>query len=231
MTRPADQSAPFCRSLEAVGATVVELPTIAIVDPLDGGTALADALSSGGHDRVIVTSANGARWLRAAADATGITPPPLAAVGPRTAAIARDLGLTVDTVPDRFVAEALVAVFPTKRQRILVVRPETARTVVADGLRAAGHEVDEVIAYRTTAVPAAPEPADAARRADVATFTSGLAYGGYVDAMGVPTQPVVASIGPVTSDTIRASGRSVEVEAQPHTTDALVAALVGYRRT
>jgi uroporphyrinogen-III synthase len=132
------------------------------------------------------------------------------------------------------VAESLLDAFPAptrQGERVLLARAEAARDVLPDGLAAQGYAVDVLAVYRT--VTAAPDPDALARiRAggvDALTFTSSSTVTNFCDVVGAPPdpQPLVVSIGPVTSDTARGRGLRVDVEADPHTLDGLVIALVG----
>ena len=229
VTRAAEQASALVVRLTALGATVVEVPTIAVTDPLDGGAALAAAVADlASYDWVVLTSTNGvARFLTAAAvageDGQGWL---LAVVGPGTALAARAAGVEPDLVPKRFVAEGLLAVFPSGPGRVLVPQAAGARPVLADGLRAAGWMVDTVVAYRTVPMPAPPAVIDRARAADAITFTSGSTVTGYVAAAGLSAvPPVVVCIGPVTAAVAAAAGIDVTAVAHEHTIDGLVAAL------
>jgi uroporphyrinogen-III synthase len=129
-------------------------------------------------------------------------------------------------VPDRFVAEGLLAVFPPGPGRVLLPQAEAARPVLADGLVAAGWTVDAVVAYRTVPAEAAPALVERARGADAITFTSGSTVSGYLAAAGPGAVPaVVACIGPVTADAATAAGIPVTAVAAEHTIEGLVAAL------
>jgi uroporphyrinogen III methyltransferase/synthase len=80
-------------------------------------------------------------------------------------------------------------------------------------------------------MPAPVDPSMVARvRAggvDAITFTSSSTVENLCDALGVlpDPQPIVVSIGPITSDSARARGLRVDAEADPHTIDGLVNAL------
>ena len=86
------------------------------------------------------------------------------------------------------------------------------------------------------AVPVTPDADDIARvRAgdvDALTFTSSSTVANFCDAVGeLPDpQPLVVSIGPVTSATARERGLRVDAEADPHTIDGLVDALLSALR-
>ncbi|MCB1013903.1 MAG: uroporphyrinogen-III synthase, partial [Acidimicrobiales bacterium] len=127
---------------------------------------------------------------------------------------------------------SLLAAFPAPPAgggRVLLPRAAVARDVLPDGLRAAGWQVDVVEAYRTvTASPTARER-EAAATADVITFTASSTVERYLEVKGDdPVPPVVACIGPVTADTARAHGLTVDVVADEHTIPGLVAALVAH---
>jgi uroporphyrinogen III methyltransferase/synthase len=235
VTRTRDQASQLAVALRAAGAEPVEVPVIEVADPADGGAALAAAAGRlDTYDWVVLTSPNGARRLLEAVagqggDARRFGAARIAAIGPGTAASLAVGGLRADLVPERFVAESLLEAFPTGPGRVLLARAAVARDVLPDGLRAAGWEVDVVDAYRT--VPASVTEATAAALvgADVVTFTSSSTVERFVEAFGVDAvPPVVACIGPITAATARDRGLAVDVEAEVHSVDGLVAALVAW---
>ena len=130
-------------------------------------------------------------------------------------------------MPPSFVAESLLEAFPPGPGRVLLPRAAAARAVLPDGLRAKGWEVDVVEAYRAERVPPSEEQLLAARGADAITFTSSSTVTGFLESAGreaVP--PVVACIGPVTAETARSCGLTVDIVADAHTIGGLVDALV-----
>jgi uroporphyrinogen-III synthase len=111
----------------------------------------------------------------------------------------------------------------------LLVRAAVARDVLPEGLRAKGWNVDVVEAYRTEAAPMTAEQAAAVAAADVVAFTSSSTVTNFLAGMaGRPLPPVVAGIGPITAATAREHGLAVDVEAEVHTIDGLVDALVAW---
>jgi uroporphyrinogen-III synthase len=98
---------------------------------------------------------------------------------------------------------------------------------VATGLRAKGWQVDEVVAYRTTTGRPDGQAIDDARQAHAVAFTSSSTVDRTVELLGLPSvPPVIATIGPTTSASVRTAGLRVTVEATHPTIDGLVAALV-----
>ena len=247
VTRSRAQASGLADRLTTLGADVVELPVITIEAPADGGKGLAGAvrrLVAGEYRWVVLTSSNAVgRLVEALGGRAGPGSVRWAAVGPGTARAMERAGLPVDLVPTASVAEALVEVFPVRASgsaadaatatapeptaTVLFPRAETVRGALADGLRAKGWRVDEVVAYRTVAGDPSPEAVLAAGQADGVAFTSSSTVRRALELLrdvGVP--PVVVTIGPVTTGSARSAGLDVAAEADPHTIDGLVEAVV-----
>jgi uroporphyrinogen III methyltransferase / synthase len=222
VTRARSQASPLAQRLRALGASVVEAPTIRI-EPLEATLPdLADV------DLLCVTSPNGARrLLELCRDARDLRGPAIAAIGPGTADALRARGIVADVVPRRAVAESLVEALADRPvRRALVARAERARDVLPDALRARGAEVEILPLYRTVAEPLSADARAAALGADYLTFTSASAVRFFAEATGSLRGPRIVSIGPITSDALRAHGLEPDVEATEHTPDGLVAALL-----
>jgi uroporphyrinogen III methyltransferase/synthase len=134
-----------------------------------------------------------------------------------------------DVVPERAVAEGLIeALAEFEFERVLVARAKEGRDVLIDALRERGAHVDVVAVYETVGEPLDQPVAEAVAAADYVTFTSSSTVTRFLDAIGgqVPNGARVVSIGPVTSATARERGLTVDVEADRHDIDGLVAALV-----
>jgi uroporphyrinogen III methyltransferase/synthase len=224
VTRAREQASELHGRLAALGAEVVELPTITIEPlPVDVPAGLA------GADWLVVTSTNAvdrvAAGVRDARDLGGVR---VAAVGPGTAERLRaTLAVVADLLPERNSGEGLVAAFPAGPGRVFVPQAEGARAAVADGLRAKGWDVDAVASYRTVAAPVDERTVDRAREADAITFTSSSTVTNFLAAAGRESLPAsVVCIGPSTADTAREHGITVTAVADPHTVDGLVAAVL-----
>jgi uroporphyrinogen III methyltransferase/synthase len=229
VTRTRQQASQLSAPLRELGAEVVEVPVIEIAEPADAGAALAAAAGRlDAYDWIVVTSPNGAeRLLGALPDARSFGQAKLAAMGPGTAAVLAAGHLVADLVPDRFVAEALLDALPDGPGRVLLARAEVARDVLPDGLRARGWSVDVVDAYRTVPAAVTDVQRAAVAAADVITFTSSSTVEHSLVAFGRAGLPsAIACIGPVTAATARQHGLPVTVEADVHTIDGLVTALL-----
>jgi uroporphyrinogen-III synthase len=214
--------------LTARGATVIHVPLVAVTDPRDAGAALRDALSDVSEfDWLVVTSAAGSERVGgAAAEVPGIR---LAAVGTATA---RELesraGRPVDLVPAVQRADALVAAFVEREpspRRVLIAQADIAAPTLADGLRAAGHEVTVVTAYRTVAAEPQLAIEAAAAGADALLFASGSAVESWCRRFGTETPPIVVAIGPTTAAAADRFGLKLSAVATDHSLDGLVTEL------
>jgi len=226
VTRAREQAADVVTRLRDLGADVVELPVIGIAEPGDGGAALrAAGARLATYDWVVFTSANAVTALLASVrDTRAFGSARVAAVGTRTAEVLASHGVVADLVPERFVAEGLLDVWPDGAGTVLVPRAASAREVLPDGLRARGWQVDVVEAYRTVPVrPPAPQLAKVGG-ADAVMFSSSSTVKHFL-AVSERVPPVVACIGPVTAHAAEAAGLHVDVVAEEHTMAALVDAL------
>ena len=236
VTRARAQASGLAATLRELGAEVVELPAIRIEPRIDTDEVKKAAAAIGVYELVCLTSPNGVRLLfeaivAAGLDARALAGATVAAIGPGTARALAERGVLADVVPERFVAEALVealADVDVKGARVLVARAAEARDVLPDALRERGAEVDVVALYETVREDPDEEAIAAAQAADYVTFTSSSTVTNLTAALGdrFPTAARIVSIGPVTSDAARAAGLGVDVEAERHDVEGLVAALL-----
>lgn len=234
VTRSLAQASGLVELLRDAGAEPIEVPTIEIVDPADGGRALDTALARlDSFGWVAFASANAVeRTFGRLTDARVLGGVKVAAVGRATAAALSARGVKADLVPSVAVAEELVKAFgpaDPPGTRVLLPQAAGARDALRDGLRALGYEVETVEAYRTTHPEPGEDTASLLESAHAITFSSSSTVEGFLGAYGrdlVP--PVVASIGPVTTATARVHGLHVDVEASEASIEALVAGLAAH---
>ncbi|HVF74096.1 MAG TPA: uroporphyrinogen-III C-methyltransferase [Acidimicrobiales bacterium] len=220
VTRAREQSSGLVGRLAGLGADVVELPALAVVDgePVD--------VDPAAYDWVVFTSANAVeRVVPRLRDARAFGAAKIAVVGTATADALARYNLVADLVPERFVAESLVEAFPAGPGRVLVPQAADARPVLAEGLRAKGWDVEVVTAYCTEPVRPSDEALAAAATADAVTFTSASTVRNFME-VATTVPPVVVCIGPITAEAAAAAGLHVDAVAEVHTVDGLVDALV-----
>ncbi|HUY20320.1 MAG TPA: uroporphyrinogen-III synthase [Candidatus Binataceae bacterium] len=230
-------AARFATMLRAMGAEVIEFPTIEIAPPddyalLDRAIARLDSF-----DWLIFTSATGVDAFMARLKALGREPDAarsthVAAIGPATAAKLTNYGLEAAAVPAEYRAEAIIGAIGAARirgARFLIPRAQVARDALPRLLAANGAaEVLVAPAYRTI-VPH-PDGIDSLRRRlamiDLVTFTSSSTVNNFCALMGTiaPGQKA-AVIGPITAATARQRGFEVVVSPADYTIAALAEAI------
>ena len=236
VTRARAQASELARQLDALGAEPVELPAIRIEPRIDSEEVRRAVSEIHTYALVCLTSPNGVALLFEAMaeqgrDARALANATIAAIGAGTEAALAAHGVVADLVPDRFVAEELVAELSKLElsgKPVLVARAAEARELLPDALRKQGAQVDVVPLYETVAEQPDPEALERARDADFITFTSSSTVRNFVEASanGIPEGAKVISIGPVTSDAVREAGLTVDVEAERHDIAGLVEALL-----
>lgn len=238
--RARHQAGALSAELRKLGAQVIEIPFIEIrkprsFQPLDSALKNLD-----GYDWLILTSVNGveAMWARLQKHRLnfprGIR---ITAIGPATKKAIEQRGAKVDVVPKEYVAESVVRSLRAKvrGKRVLLVRAKVARDVIPRELRKAGAHVDVVEAYETV-VPASSRVRlraafnNAGKRPHVVTFTSSSTVKNFAALLDRRKQApfaatLTASIGPVTSATLREFGFPVDIAAREFTIPGLVAAI------
>ena len=229
VTRAATQSKELTELLTAHGAKVVELPLIAIAEPLDNGRQRDELLQRlNEFDWLVLTSPNGAERVspflnRSSAPNNRNDVTKIAVVGEATA---RTLGHECDLVASPARATQLVHQFPAGSGSVLLVQGDLADTEVADGLTNLGWHVTSVVAYRTTHVRPSPDKMLPALAADILLLASSSAVLAWFDVFGASTPPIVISLGPSTSSTAIARGLSITATASEQSMTAFVQAAI-----
>ena len=242
VTRTRKQAGALSGKLRALGADVLEIPTIQIEPPKDLRLFAELVRDAHTYDWVLFTSPNGVdaffeMFYRLYQDAREIGGARIGVVGPATAARVADFRLKVDVQPEKNVAEALVAALQkessVENTKVLLVRAEVTREVVAQSLTQLGAIVDEAIAYRTVpeSAAAAGDRSKALERfqtegADLITFASSSSVENFLALkLALPPGVRVATLGPITSKTAREAGLRVDIEAPSADLDAFARAI------
>ncbi len=241
-TRASKQSGGLAAPLREMGAEVIEIPTIEIKPPSSYKALDAALRNISKYDWLILTSVNGVEALFARLKKLRIAPGKLAhlqvaAIGPATQREIEEQGLKVAVTPDRYVAEAVVEALKdrTEGKRVLLVRAKVARDVLPTELRKSGTKVDVAEAYETHVPKAAKAKlnrlfSNDSSRPDIVTFTSSSTATNFLSLLEKDhwhglREIWLASIGPVTSDTLRQAGFRQNIEALEYTMEGLALAI------
>jgi uroporphyrinogen-III synthase len=237
--RARPQAGVLSAELRSLGATVIEIPFIEIRKPKSFQPLDSALKKIGDYDWLILTSVNGVdalmqRMSKLHLDKRTLKGVRVAAIGPATQKAIELGGIKVDVVPKEYIAESVVRNLRRRihGKRVLLVRAKVARDVIPRELRLAGADVDVVEAYQTV-VPASSRTRlrivlkNARRRPHVVTFTSSSTVRNFAQLIGGGKLDGIrfASIGPVTSSTLRELGLGVDIEAAEFTIPGLVRAI------
>jgi uroporphyrinogen III methyltransferase / synthase len=249
VTRSPEQARELAEQLENLGALAIEAPTFRITPPEDPEAVDRAAASVDNYEWVLFESATAvSRFLSALSrgprDLRAFGGVSVCAIGPSTADRLAAGGIKADVVIPEFrvesIADAVASRAPLTGQRVLIVRPDHLRDVLADDLNQRGASVTDLVAYRT-----APESADSAAaqnlyrllldgRIDAVTFTSPTAVSRFAALIGeeqaadLLNTTVVAAIGPVTAAAAVELGITPTVVPETYTVEGLVQALVAH---
>lgn len=247
VTRSRAQASELCRQIEALGGSTFEFPVIRIEWPEDLQPLDAALHSLERFDWTAFTSPNGVemtleRLHQLGLSASALQTTKIAAVGPKTAALLEQRGLTVHALAGEFVGEGLADTLASQvqaGQRILLPRANIARKQLPAALRRLGLEVTEVDAYRTL-----PDTADAsalvnhleAKEIHAVTFTSSSTVTHFLEALqpypihNLLAGVTLAAIGPITAQTLVQNDLKADVMPAEYTIPGLVEALVQHIR-
>ncbi|MBH8554709.1 uroporphyrinogen-III C-methyltransferase [Nostocaceae cyanobacterium CENA357] len=248
VTRSVGQSSQFSDRLTALGAKVIEMPTLEIGPPsswADLDQAIANLLD---FHWLILTSTNGVDYFFERLNAQGkdsraLAGVKIAVVGEKTAQSLKQRYIQPDFIPPSFVADSLLASFPEElsRKKVLFPRVESGgREILVKELTAKGAEVIEVAAYQSCCPSSIPDSAKLALQnhtIDIITFASSKTVQFFCqltqsifphnsDLISALEGVCIASIGPQTSKTCHSLFGRVDVEAEEYTLDGLTQALI-----
>lgn len=238
VTRARAQASGLVRELAQRGARVLEFPTIEILAPSEPSHIDREIRRLTGYDWVVFTSTNGVQFFfermkRLGKDSRIFSHNQIAAIGEKTAQALEERGMRPDLVPGEFTSAVL---FESLRKRgeirgkkFLLARADIAPPDLKKALEKEGAEVVELEAYRTR-----PRPGEAKllfgwlrrEKIDFITFTSSSTVKNFFEPIPASLRKKIrahfASIGPVTSQTLREYGFKPAKEAKVHTIEGLI---------
>ncbi len=248
VTRAAKQSGEMTRVLDLLGAEVVLCPTIEIKEPASWADLDRALIHLSWYDWLVFTSANGVEFFLRRLDQIGhgraeLMPHRICAVGRKTAERLKNEKLTVELMPERFTAEAVVEEFIKRygvRQRLrgsrmLLPASRTTRDVIRPAMEKIGVYVEVVEAYQTVLPVTTGEEVTKLFRsasADYIIFTSPSTVANLATILETDhlapylANTRVACIGPVTAEAAQLHGLTVHIQPEEHTAQAVVMAIV-----
>jgi uroporphyrinogen III methyltransferase/synthase len=250
VTRGRDQSGDIAAELEALGATVINCPTIEIAPPTNWQQLDESITRLEEYDWIVFTSANGVNFFfQRMAELWGdsrkvVGKQLICAIGPATARALERKGAKPNIIATDSIGEgALKAITDSLGNKelvrglnFLIPRAKVARNVLPAGLRRLGARVNAVEAYQTVKPNVDRKSMMemlTAQRIDVITFTSSSTVSNFADLLGLTdlsgllSKSVVACIGPVTAKTAAKYGLRDTICPDSFNANELVKAIVG----
>ena len=241
VTRDAAGNTDFAEKIVARGGNPVRFETFKIVPLTDSGSFLRALAEFTEYDWIVFTSGNGVTVFfdalaDLAKDSRVFASAKIAAIGSRTAEKLSLYAIKADFVPSVFTSEEfgkqLLNFTNLRGKKVLLLRSKIASSELVEILEKGGAVVNDVAIY--TAVTQKGESNWLLEKIsrdeiDWVTFASPSSVNGFfeqIDAEFIRQGNVkVASIGPVTSRELESHGVYVDVTADEHTLDGLLAAI------
>ncbi|OPY65062.1 MAG: Uroporphyrinogen-III C-methyltransferase [Syntrophorhabdus sp. PtaU1.Bin002] len=237
ITRAPHQSLKLGELLTERGADVLYMPTI-VITPIEPNSKLERAIDSiETYPFILFTSTNAVSiffdsLFRKGRDARALSGAKVLPIGPATATLLQSKGIIPDFLPGKFTSEGIIEILKTidvKGEQFLLPRAEEARDIIVEYIKDHGGSCDVVPVYKASLpkeiVPISEKP-------DIVTFTSSSTVRNFIALYGKQTleDTLIASIGPVTTGTLRDHGFQAHIEAERYDIPGLVKAIEQYVR-
>ena len=243
VTRTREQASKLVEKLEDLGAYCYEIPTIKI-EPIINEKVFYTLENLYKYNWIIFTSENGVRiffkilWERGN-DLRVLGNAKIAVIGKATKNILKNFGIRPDLTPEKeFTQEGLVSAFSKiniNNNFILIPRAKEAREFLPEKLRENGAKVDVLPIYETKICEESKGKLKEVLKEgiDLITFTSSSTVKNFFKLCeGIKKDYfkdiIFASIGPITSATLKEFGFNPHIESEEYTIDGLVDAIKNY---
>ncbi len=246
VTRAPEQANELIGALEALGASVLSLPTVSFAPPENPSGFDAALQGLADFDWILFTSQNAVRffcrrWTETGRDRAALDSARgrVAAVGPATARAIAGEGLRVDYVAQTQTGESLAEELrgSVAGKQVLLPRSDRVDDRLPSALREAGARVTEVVAYRTLQ----PKTLDSeilgnVRRAEIdaivfaspSAFHNLAAFVPPAELAALSNQIQFAAIGSTTTRALREAGVRVAIESNDSSSAGLADAIAKY---
>ena len=250
VTRNATSEGKLTKLLEAQGAEAILFPTIEIVE-IEENPRLDEALNAlAEYDYLLLTSGNAVdiffqRLFQLGHDVRALAHLKIVALGKPGLEKLQAYHLNADLLPpvstsESMVSELLAAEFVSEKRMLFpcsaLASPETAKR-----LRQAGAEIDDIPVYENRIADLDPADVELMKsrildgEIDWITFTSSSTVTNFLEILGADFVAEqrgrfrIASIGPVTTNTLTQNNLQADVTAEEHSFQGLVAAIKNYK--
>lgn len=230
VTRDRRQAGEFSDKIEKMGGVAVELPFIEIESTLDK----VDKEMLKAYSALLFNSPNGVReFMNKIEDIRDIAHLKIGAVGSKTKELLEGYKIKADFIPTEYLVERLAeeAVNHTQAgEKILIITSDISPCDTDKFNSIYDRHFDKIVAYKTKKIIREKEEVlNTLKKVEVVTFLSSSTVDAFMASIENDVEAVknikFASIGPVTSETMRKYGLTVDFEAKVYDVNGIIEAI------
>lgn len=230
VTRDRRQAGEFSDKIEKMGGFAEELPFIEIESTLDK----IDKQLLKEYSVLLFNSPNGVReFMEKIEDIRDIAHLKIGAVGSKTRELLENYKIKADFIPQEYLVEKLVEEaikHTTTGDKILIVTSDISPCDTDKFNSIYDRHFDKLVAYKTKKIIREKEEVlETLKNIEIVTFLSSSTVDAFMESINFDTEAVknikFASIGPVTSETMRKYGLTVDFEAKIYDVNGIIEAI------
>lgn len=230
VTRDKNQAGEFSNKIEKMGGVAVELPFIEIESVLSKVT--SEDLKK--YSALLFNSPNGVReFMKKIDDIRSLAHLKIGAVGSKTKELLEEYKIKADFMPEEYMVSKLAELsleYTKPGEKILIITSDISPCDTDKFNSMYDREFHKIVAYNTKKITREKkEVCDALNKVEVVTFLSSSTVDAFYASIDGDLECVknikFASIGPVTSETMRKYGFSVDYEAKVYDINGILDAL------
>lgn len=230
VTRDKNQAGEFSNKIEKMGGVAVELPFIEIESVLSKVT--SEDLKE--YSALLFNSPNGVReFMKKIDDIRSLAHLKIGAVGSKTKELLEEYKIKADFMPEEYMVSKLAELsleYTKPGEKILIITSDISPCDTDKFNSMYDREFHKIVAYNTKKITREKkEVCDALNKVEVVTFLSSSTVDAFYASIDGDLECVknikFASIGPVTSETMKKYGFSVDYEAKVYDINGILDAL------
>lgn len=230
ITRDKNQAGEFSNKIEKMGGVAVELPFIEIESVLSKVT--PEDLKE--YSALLFNSPNGVReFMKKIDDIRSLAHLKIGAVGSKTKELLEEYKIKADFMPEEYMVAKLAELsleYTKAGEKILIITSDISPCDTDKFNSMYDREFHKIVAYNTKKITREKkEVCDALNKVEVVTFLSSSTVDAFYASINGDLECVknikFASIGPVTSETMKKYGFSVDYEAKVYDINGILDAL------
>lgn len=230
VTRDKNQAGEFSNKIEKMGGVAVELPFIEIESVLSKVT--SEDLKK--YSALLFNSPNGVReFMKKIDDIRSLAHLKIGAVGSKTKELLEEYKIKADFMPEEYMVSKLAELsleYTKPGEKILIITSDISPCDTDKFNSMYDREFHKIVAYNTKKITREKkEVCDALNKVEVVTFLSSSTVDAFYASIDGDLECVknikFASIGPVTSETMKKYGFSVDYEAKVYDINGILDAL------